>query len=76
MTTDPTPPKRTRRTDDEIDAALHAKLAARAAKRREMLKSHIAKTVRDLEVIVESKIDVGPIRDECKGLAVRLRSWA
>lgn len=75
MTTEPRS-KRTRRTDDEVEAALKAKLADLAVKRRAVLKRHMETVADGLDVIATTNLDVGPIASEAKGLAVRLRSWA
>lgn len=79
--------RRKRRTLQERIADLDRERAELQAKKDEMEKETNEKRVRvvkaamekaaaDLDEIVRSSFDIGPLRDECKGLAVRLRSWA
>lgn len=68
--------KRTRRTEDEREADLKQQLADLAVKRRGVLKKHMEVTAKALDVIATTNVDIGPLKDEAKGLAVRIRSWA
>ena len=67
---------RRRRTDSEREMELKAQLADLAVKRRDALKKHMESAAKLLDVIATTDVDVGPLAVECKGLAVRLRSWA
>lgn len=67
---------RKRRTEQERIDAKKAEIADLEVKRRSALKKHMDVVAKGLDVIAETTVDVGPIAAECKGLAVRLRSWA
>lgn len=72
----PDPIKRTRRTDSERELELKAQLADLAVKRRAVLKKHMEAAAKLLDIVATTDVDVGLMRDEAKGLAVRLRTWA
>ena len=78
MTTEPANGngKRARRTPEQREAALKAELESLASMRRQVLARTMAAAATQLEVIAETSLDIGPLRDECRGLAVRLRGWA
>lgn len=88
MTVEETSPsaRRQRRTLEQLIAdrerelaEAKAKLAAKAAngdeKRIRAVQAAMKAAADKLDVVVESTYDVGVIRDEAKGLAIRLRGW-
>jgi len=65
-----------RLTPDEKLAKLDAERVALLGMRENSTKKSVAEVIPLLRAIANSPVEsLGPIRDECKGMAARLESW-